>query len=84
MRRRTSKRLVLAGGICGQNVLPNGTPDDVRREVFAKLDLLWEDGGYVPFAEKNVGVPKQNMDAMHQAIADWERQNLSVPDLADE
>ena len=77
MRRRTSRRLVLAGGICGQQVLPFGAPDDVRDEVFNKLDLLWEDGGYVPFAEKTVGVPEQNLDAMRRAIADWETANLA-------
>jgi uroporphyrinogen decarboxylase len=71
MRRRTSRQLVLAGGICGQQVLPFGTPDEVRAEVFAKLDLLWEGGGYVPFAEKNIGVPEENMQAMHRAIREW-------------
>jgi hypothetical protein len=77
MRRRTSRRLVLAGGICGQRVLPFGSPDDVHREVFAKMDLLWEDGGYVPFAEKQIGVPQENLDAMSQAIRDWERARLA-------
>lgn len=79
MRRRTSRRLVLAGGICGQKVLPFGTPADVRREVFRKMDLLWEGGGYVPFPEKNIGVPRENMAAMAAAIADWERRNLGEP-----
>lgn len=78
MRRRTSRRLVLAGGICGQHVLPFGSPDDVRDEVFRKLDLLWEDGGYVPFAEKTFGVPEENLDAMRQAIADWETAHLAA------
>lgn len=76
MRRRTSRRLVLAGGICGQHVLPHGSPGDVRDEVFAKLDLLWEGGGYVPFAEKTIGVPRENLDAMHEAIAAWQHQHL--------
>jgi uroporphyrinogen decarboxylase len=76
MRRRTSKRLVLAGGICGQHVLPHGTIEDVRNEVFGKLDMLWEDGGYVPFAEKTVGVPEENLKAVHEAVADWEQRNL--------
>lgn len=71
MRRRTSRRLVLAGGICGQQVLPFGTPEEVREEVFTKLDLLWENGGYVPFAEKSIGVPQENLDAMQRAIEDW-------------
>jgi hypothetical protein len=76
MRRRTSRKLVLAGGICGQRVLPFGTPEEVRLEVFTKLDMLWEDGGYVPFAEKTVGVPQANLDAMTTAIEAWERERL--------
>jgi uroporphyrinogen decarboxylase len=76
LRSVTSKRLVLAGGICGQRVLPTGSPEDVRQEVFNKMDMLWENGGYVPFAEKNIGVPTENMEAMFQAIEDWERENL--------
>jgi hypothetical protein len=76
MRRRTSKRLVLAGGICGQRVLPFGTVEDVRREVFNKLDLLWEDGGYVPFAEKTLGVPRANLEAVGQGVEDWQREHL--------
>lgn len=77
MRRLTSRRMVLAGGICGQQVLPFGAVEDVRREVFTKLDMLWEDGGYVPFAEKTIGVPAANLQAMSDAIAEWERANLS-------
>lgn len=79
MRRRTSKRLVLAGGICGQHVLPFGSVDDVRQEVFAKLDLLWEGGGYVPFAEKTIGIPKANLDMVHTAVAEWQRDRLGTP-----
>jgi len=77
MRRRTSRCLVLAGGICGQRVLPFGSVDDVRNEVFAKLDLLWEDGGYVPFAEKTIGVPPENLAAVHDAVAEWQARNLN-------
>ncbi len=76
MRERTSKQLVLAGGICGQKVLPLGTPEDVREEVMTKMDLLWENGGYIPFAEKRVGVPEENLEAMEKAIDDWESEHL--------
>jgi len=76
MRRVTSRRLTLCGGICGQQVLPFGTPADVRAEVMAKMDLLWEDGGYLPDAEKTHGVPKENLDAMYQAIRDWSREHV--------
>jgi uroporphyrinogen-III decarboxylase len=75
-RRVTSGRLTLAGAIDGQRVLPFGTPEDVRREVFNKLDLLWEGGGYLPMAEKQLGVPEANLEAMADAIRDWSRRNV--------
>ncbi len=78
LRRTTSGTITLAGGIDGQQVLPHGTPGDVRREVFAKLDLLWEDGGYLPMAEKTLGVPKENIEAMNQAIRDWSARNVGI------
>jgi uroporphyrinogen decarboxylase len=78
MRRRTAGRLVLCGGIDGQQVLPLGTSEDVRGEVFRKLDLLWEGGGYLPAAEKMLGVPPANVQAMEQAIRDWSRQNVET------
>ena len=76
MREITSHTLCLAGGIDGQRILPFGTPDDVRAEVFTKMDMLWEGGGYLPFAEKRLGVPKENLEAMTQAIRDWSQANV--------
>ncbi|MBI5724415.1 MAG: hypothetical protein HZA50_10690 [Planctomycetes bacterium] len=76
LRRITSGRLTLAGAIDGQQILPFGSPADVRKEVFTKLDLLWENGGYLPMPEKTIGVSKENLDAMNQAIKDWSRQNV--------
>ncbi len=76
LRRITSGTLTLAGGIDGQHVLPSGTPDDVRREVFAKCDLLWEGGGYLPMPEKMLGVPPENRRAMDEAIVEWSRRHV--------
>lgn len=76
LRRITSGKLTLAGGIDGQRTLPLGTPQQVREEVFRKLDLLWENGGYLPMAEKTHGVPEENIRAMENAIRDWSRRNV--------
>lgn len=76
MRRRTAGRLTLCGAIDGQQVLPFGTVADVRREVFSKLDMLWEDGGYLPCPEKELGVSRENLDAMTQAIREWSDANV--------
>ncbi len=75
-RRITSGRITLAGCIDGQRLLPFATPQQVRQEVFRKLDLLWEGGGYLPMPEKTHGVPPENIEAMEQAIRDWSRQNV--------
>jgi uroporphyrinogen decarboxylase len=76
MRSITSGRMTLAGGIDGQRILPFGTPEDVRAEVFRKCDLLWQNGGYLPMAEKMLGVSKENEAAMELAIADWSRTHV--------
>lgn len=76
MRARTSGTLALCGGIDGQQLLPFAEPEEVRRTVFEKLDLLWENGGYFPAAEKRVGVPPENFEAMDRAIRDWSRSNV--------
>ncbi len=76
MRALTAGRLTLAGGIDGQRVLPSGTPEEVREEVFRKCDLLWLGGGYLPMPEKMLGVPNGNKLAMEQAIVDWSREHV--------
>ena len=78
MRLVTSRRLTLCGGICGQRVLPLGSPDEVRAEVMAKMDLLWEDGGYLPDAEKTLGVPPENLEAMYEAVREWSREHVEA------
>ncbi|MBD3239972.1 MAG: hypothetical protein GF331_05255 [Chitinivibrionales bacterium] len=78
LRRITSGRLALAGGIDGQRVLPNGTPDEVRDEVRRKLTMLWEDGGYLPMPEKMLGVSEQNRQAMEAAIVEWSREHVEA------
>lgn len=67
----TRGRLVIAGAIDGQQILPFGTPAQVREEVFRKLDLFWDNGGYLPMPEKELGVPEENMRALRDAIKEW-------------
>ena len=72
----TSGKLTLAGGIDGQQVLPSGTPDDVREEVFRKCDRLWEGGGYLPMPEKMLGVSAENKKAMDDAMLEGAKENV--------
>ncbi len=78
LRRITSGRMTLAGGICGQKILPLGSPEQVREETLRKLDMLWENGGYLPGPEKTHGVAEENLEAMREAIRDWSRRNVET------
>lgn len=69
----TRGRLVIAGAIDGQQILPFGKPEDVRKEVFRKMNLFWKNGGFLPMAEKMLGVPEKNKIAMESAIREWSK-----------
>ena len=58
------------GGVDTQQVLPNGTPEEVRDEVKRRVDDLAPGGGFVFAAVHNVqvDVPAENLLAMRQAL----------------
>lgn len=58
--------LVFWGAIDNQGVLPNGTPEEVRREVRRRITDLAPGGGYVLAAAHNIqqDVPPENVVAM--------------------
>jgi uroporphyrinogen decarboxylase len=58
------------GGVETQNILPNGTADDVRRDVEKNVCVLKEDGGYVFNTVHNIqaDVPPENIIAMWEAL----------------
>jgi uroporphyrinogen decarboxylase len=60
--------LVFWGGIDTQQVLPRGTPEQVREEVRRRIDVLGRGGGYVISAVHNIqpDVPAENVLAMAQ------------------
>jgi uroporphyrinogen decarboxylase len=62
-------RICLHGGICTQYLLPNGTPDEVRREVRRRVDILGRGGGYIlaPCHVLQTDVPTENILAMTEA-----------------
>jgi uroporphyrinogen decarboxylase len=62
------KNVAFWGGLGSQSTLPNGTPQDVRREVLHRLDLF-RDGGYIlaPAGAAPTETPPENIDAIVQA-----------------
>jgi hypothetical protein len=66
MRARTGDKLILLGSISVRDVLPHGTPDDVRREVARCINAAADGGGYFLAPTSTVGpdVPVANIEAM--------------------
>jgi uroporphyrinogen decarboxylase len=67
-------RITFWGGGCNtQQILPNGTPEEVREDVLRNLDILAPGGGYVFQQIHNIqaDVPPENVVAMFDAIAEW-------------
>lgn len=58
------------GGVETQNVLPNGSPDDVREDVKRNVDALAPDGGFVFATVHNIQaeVPPANVMAMWETM----------------
>lgn len=71
--REYGKNLTFWGGLGSQSTLPYGTPDDVRREVQARL-VLFHDGGYIlaPAGAAPAETPAENI----MAIAEVARSQL--------
>lgn len=62
-------RICLHGGICTQHLLPCAAPDEVRDEVWRRLDILGAGGGYIlaPCHVLQTDVPTENILAMSDA-----------------
>lgn len=61
------------GGVDTQEVLPFGTPEQVREQVLQRLDIFSKDGGYVFNSIHNIQakVPIPNIVAMVDAIKEF-------------
>ncbi len=61
------------GGVDTQQVLPWGTPEDVRREVKSRITELGPDGGYIVASVHNIQseVPAENIVAMFEAALEY-------------
>jgi len=48
------KNIIFFGGICVQDLLPNGTPDAIKAEVIRRAKILGKDGGYIIAPAHNI------------------------------
>jgi uroporphyrinogen decarboxylase len=63
------------GGVDTQEILPRGTPEQVRDEVKRRLDDLAPGGGYIFAAVHNIqaDVPPENLQAMYETLQEHGR-----------
>lgn len=68
LKQRFGGRVAFHGGIDEQELLPRGTPADVRRETARIMKVLGDDGGYVvcPAHYIQPDTPPQNIMAMYE------------------
>jgi len=73
LKKKYGSRLVFwGGGVDTQNILPFGTPQQVREDVLRKCEIFSKDGGFVFNSIHNVQAmtPVENVIAMFEAV--WE------------
>jgi uroporphyrinogen decarboxylase len=58
------------GGVDTSSVLPAGTPDEVRRDVLTRCEILGRDGGFVfaPIHNIVAGVPPENVITAYDTV----------------
>jgi uroporphyrinogen decarboxylase len=73
LKREFGRELAFWGGIDIQEVLPRGTPAQVRDEVRRLIDDLGPGGGYVISAAHNIQpeVPPENLVTMYEAAREY-------------
>jgi uroporphyrinogen decarboxylase len=67
LKREFGDKLAFHGGICTQQTLPFGTPDDVRRSVLDRVATLGAGGGYILASSHDISAdtPPENVTAMY-------------------
>jgi uroporphyrinogen decarboxylase len=75
LKREFGRDLAFWGAIDTQQVLPRGTPAEVREEVKCRIGDLAEDGGYIVASVHNIQpeVPPENIEAMCEATLEFGR-----------
>ena len=81
LKREFGDRLAFWGAIDTHQVLPLGTPEDVREEVRRRIADLGPGGGYVVCSVHNIQpeVPPENVVAMFDAAHELGRYPLNTP-----
>jgi len=64
------KDLIFFGGICIQELLPKGSPDQIRDEVIRRAEILGKNGGYIIAPAHNIqeDTPVENIIAFTETV----------------
>ncbi len=75
IKEKTAGKMALWGGIDTHEVLPQGTPKDVREEVKRKIAVYGKGGGYMLSADHNilVDVPPENLITLFASAVEYGR-----------
>ena len=82
LKKRFGKEIVFWGGVDSQQILPTGSPEDVRGEVRSLIRAMGRNGGLVVSAVHNIqaDVPVENVLMLFDSVTRWGRYPLR-PDL---
>jgi uroporphyrinogen decarboxylase len=71
-------RLCFHGGVDVQSTLPQGSPEEVRRVVRQRIDVLARDGGYILAPTHNIQIDTapENILAMYEEVGSLEGRKL--------
>ena len=74
LKKEFGKDIVLWGGGCDtREILPNGTPEQIKKHVWENLEILAPGGGFVFQQVHNImaNVPPENIMAMFNAVKEY-------------
>lgn len=70
---KTNGKLALWGGIDTHNILPKGSPEEVREEVMRKIEIYGNGGGFIFCGDHNIltDIPPENVVTMYEAAMEF-------------
>jgi len=77
LKKEFGKDLVFFGGISIQDLLPNGNPEDIRKEVTRRISILGKGGGYIIAPAHNIQIdtPVENIIAFTDTVKDHNQES---------
>ncbi len=73
LKREFGRDLIFFGGIDVQNLLPNGSPREIKKEIKRRIDIFGDGGGYIVAPAHNIqpDTPVGNVLAFYEAVREY-------------